>query len=323
MELVADVGGTKTLLGVAEHGVPRHVRRYENDEAADFLTLLQRFLEEIPAELRRAVSRACLAVAGPVTGGDARLTNRPAWRFDTAQLGALLGGIDVTLLNDFEAAAWGLDGLGEEDYVRLQAGSPSPTGLKLCLGPGTGFGVAALAGTRVLGSEGGHTAFAPQDSQQVDLWRFLGGEHRRLTVERLCSGPGLLALYRYSLVRGGLPLPGEIAPGEIVRRAREDQEPAARQALALFVRILGAAAGDLALVFLARGGVYLAGGIPPKLLPELQFEGFLDAFNAKAEHAGLVRSMPVHVVLREDLPLLGAARCAALTATRQEILAER
>lgn len=310
MELVADIGGTKTLIGIAERGVPQHVRRYENTDMPDFLALLQRFIDETPADLNRAVGHACFAVAGPVADGAARLTNGPNWRFDAAQLGARLGGIPVTLLNDFEAAAWGLGGLGEEDCVRLQAGNPPAEGLKLCLGPGTGFGVAALVDARVHGSEGGHIAFAPQDSQQVDLWRFLGGEHRRLSVERLCSGPGLLALYRYSLVRGGLPLPGEISPGEVVSRAREAQEPAARQALGLFVRILGAAAGDLALVFLARGGVYLCGGIPPKLLPELQFEGFIEAFNAKAEHAGLVRDMPVHVVLREDLPLLGAARRA-------------
>jgi glucokinase len=311
MELVADVGGTKTLMGVADGGVPHHVLRYDNAAAPDFIALLQRFLDEVPDDLRRAIGHACIAVAGPVTGGDARLTNRPTWRFGTAQLAALLGGIEVTLLNDFEAAAWGLGGLEDEDCVRLQSGAPLPGAPRLCLGPGTGFGVAALAGAQVLGSEGGHTAFAPQDGQQADLWRFLGGEHRRLTVERLCSGPGLLALYRYSLVRGGLPLPAELEPGEVVLRAREAQEPAARQALALFVRILGAAAGDLAMVFLARGGVYLAGGMPPQLLPELQFEGFIEAFNAKAEHAGLVRSIPVHVVLREDLPLLGAARRAA------------
>lgn len=310
MQLVADVGGTKTLLGLAQDGEPQQVRRYENDDAPTFHALLEDYLRELPPPDRARIDAACFALAAPVTGADpVRLTNRANWQFDSAQLRALLHGAEVLLVNDFAAAAKGLAGLRAADLTTLQRGAGNTRGLQLCVGPGTGFGVAALDRETVLVSEGGHGGFAAIDGQQADLWRFLGGEHRRVTIERVCSGPGLLAIYRYCLIRSGQALPPEIEAAEVVRRAREEHEPGALQAIRLFARILGAAAGDLALTFLARGGVYLAGGIAPRLLPELTSE-FLRAFNDKAEHAALMRGMPVHVVLRADLPLLGAARFA-------------
>jgi glucokinase len=311
MQLVADVGGTKTLLGLAHAGELHDVVRFENDTAPTFVALVESYLDRLPAAQRAALEAACFALAAPVTGDVVRLTNRAQWRIDRAQLSALLGGAAVHLVNDFAAAAKGLTGLNSNDLLTLQTGVARAAGLQLCLGPGTGFGVAALHANTVLVSEGGHIGFAPSDGQQMDLWRFLGGEHRRVTVERLCSGPGLLAIYRYCLIRSGHPLPPDLAAAEVVRRAREAEDPEAKQALTLFARILGAVAGDLALTFLAHGGVYLAGGIAPKLLPELQGEAFLQAFNDKAEHAAVVRAIPVQVVLREDLPLLGAARYAA------------
>ncbi len=311
MQLVADVGGTKTLLGIADAGGLHSVIRVDNDAAPTFLALVEGYLAGLPAAQRATLDGACFALAGPVTDSVVRLTNRSQWQIDCAQLSALLDGVAVTLVNDFAAAAYGLVRLNSADLLTLQAGRPTAQGVRLCLGPGTGFGVAACHADSVLVSEGGHIGFAPVDSQQMDLWRFLGGEHRRVTVERLCSGPGLLAIYRYCLIRSGHPLPPDLTPLEVTRRARETADAEAKQALALFVRILGAAAGDLALTFLARGGVYLAGGIAPKLLPELHGDGFLQAFNDKAEHTAIVRAMPVQVVLREDLPLLGAARYAA------------
>lgn len=319
MELVADVGGTKTLLGISQDGAPEAVVRYDNDSAPTFLALVEAYLSALPQTARAAIDAACFAVAAPIadigpsigTSKVVRLTNRTHWRIDGAQLSALLGGIKVYLVNDFVAAAKGLDGLNQKDLVTLQPGTQSRDGLRLCLGPGNGFGVAALHHDAVLASEGGHIGFAPGDGQQADLWRFLGGEHRRVTVERLCSGPGLLAIYRYCLIRSGHALPQDLTAAEVVRYAREDHDADAVSAVSLFVRILGAAAGDLALTFLAHGGVYLAGGIAPKLLPELQSDKFLHAFTDKAEHAAVACRLPIHVVLRQDLPLVGAARFAA------------
>lgn len=311
MHLVADVGGTKTLIAVADHGVPRDPRRYDNDAFTSFDALLRDYLATLATADRARLQGACLALATPVGGAaPVSLTNRPDWRFDPAALAAVLGGIDVRLVNDFVATASGIPALAESDLLTLQAGDPADSTVRLCVGPGTGFGVAVLAADQVLASEGGHVAFAPLDAQQADLWRFMGGEHRRVTVERLCSGPGLPAIHRYCRMRAGHALPSGLDAAEVVRRAREDGEPEAAQTLRLFVRILGAVAGDLALAFLARGGVYLAGGISPRLVPELQGGEFLAAFNDKSEHAALARRMPVHVVLRADLPLLGAARLA-------------
>ncbi len=311
MRLVADVGGTKTLLGVAHAGELHSVMRFDNDTAPTFLALVENYLDGLPAAQRAALDAACFALAAPITGDVVRLTNRAHWRIERGQISALLDGAVVHLVNDFAAAAAGLTALDDDDLVTLQSSTQPQSGVRLCLGPGTGFGVAALYADTVLVSEGGHIGFAPVDAQQMDLWRFLGGEHRRVTVERLCSGPGLLAIYRYCLIRSGHPLPPDLTAAEVVRRAREAEDIEAKQALTLLVRILGAVAGDLALTFLAHGGVYLAGGIAPKLLPELTGETFLQAFNDKAEHAALVRTIPVRVVLREDLPLLGAARYAA------------
>lgn len=315
MELIADVGGTKTLLGIAHDGEPQQFTRFDNAAAPSFLALVETYLSTLTPAQRATLDAACFAVAAPA-GDVVRLTNRTHWRIDRAQLSALLGGIKVCLVNDFAAAAKGLVGLTPADLITLQPGSQAQEGLRLCLGPGTGFGVAALHHDTVLVSEGGHSGFAPVDAQQAELWRFLGGEHRRVTVERLCSGPGLVAIYRYCLMRSGHAIPQDLAAAEVVRRAREDPATDATQAVRLFVRILGAAAGDLALTFLARGGVYLAGGIAPKLLPELQSDAFLHAFNDKAEHAALARTLPIHVVLREDLPLLGAARYASELASK-------
>lgn len=311
MKLVADVGGTKTLLGVVADGALTDVQRIENDTRTTFPVLLDDYLATLSPATRRALDGACLALAAPIAGPVVRLTNRQHWRVDTREISGALGGAPVRLVNDFAAMARGLDALTPADLVTLQPGSSSAAGLRLCLGPGTGFGVAALAHGEVIVSEGGHSGFAPCDPQQADLWRFLGGEHRRVTIERLCSGPGLLAIYRYCLMRAGQALPADLAAAEVTRRAREDADPCARHALRLFTRILGGAAGDLALTFLARGGVFLTGGIVPQLLPELTSEAFAQPFNDKAEHSRLMREMAVHVVTRTDLALLGAARLAA------------
>lgn len=307
MKLVADIGGTKTLLAVADGGVLSHQARYENVEFDSADTLLARYLETLPAATRGGLRRASLAVAGPVQTDSARVTNRPHWHLQKAALATLLGVSEVVLRNDFVATALGLAGLAPAELVTLQAGQTESSSPQLCLGPGTGLGVAAVANGQVIASEGGHIAFAPTDSEQVELWRFLGGEHRRLIAERACSGPGLLACYRFCLIRAGHALPPDLDPAEVVRRADSTYDPDARHALALFARLFGAFAGDLALTFLARGGVYLTGGVAPKILNHLQTGTFVEAFNSKAEHSDLVRRIPVHVVLAEDLALRGAA----------------
>ena len=313
--LIADVGGTKTILGIVLDGVIKYHRRFENSAAAGFDALVRTFLDGLPPAYQRPLMAACIAVAAPVPSGTnvVHLTNRPDWRIDAGTVSRLLGGASVLLINDFAASARGLALLVPADLITLQAGHPDAQGLRLCLGPGTGFGVAALMVGVVVHSEGGHAGFAPSDAEQLELWRFLGGAERRITVEHLCSGPGLCAIYGYCRTRAALPLEPPLTAADVVAHAHQDQDTIARTALALFVRILGAAAGDLALTFLARGGVYLTGGIAPRLVRELQQTDFLAAFNRKASHSALVATLPVHVVLRDDLPLLGCARLVAAT----------
>jgi len=310
LHLVADIGGTKTLMALAARDGLRQTLRQENESSEGFLPLLKAYLEELPAHERLRIEGASLAVAAPVGGERVTLSNRPTWQIDRADVSALLSQKPVRLLNDFAAAAHGLPALAADDAHALQPGTAVPGGLRLCLGPGTGFGVAALHEGHVIPSEGGHIAFAPVDHAQVELWRFLGGEYRRVTLDRVCSGPGLVATYRHCLHRAGHAIDGELSPARVIGRARKEGDAQARQALDLFTRVLGAACGDLALAFLATGGVYLTGGMTLHLLPEISCGGFLRAFNRNAEHGGLTRRMPVHVVLRDDLALLGAAALA-------------
>lgn len=315
MILGADIGGTKTLIEARAGGTRLLQRRYENDPYASFDALLDVFLQELRGTCLGVIERACLAVAGPiVTAGAsqrATVTNRPAWQLDSSALAARHGLGHVALINDFAAVALGLTALQAHERVSLQAGSPAPEGLRLALGPGTGLGVAAIVDGRVVPSEGGHLGFAPWDAESLGLWRFLGGEQRRVTNEAIVSGNGLLACYRYCVHTTSGVTPDVAAPAIVVKRALDEHDPVARRALALFARCFGAVAGDLALAFLPRGGVFLAGGITARVLPALQGREFLERFLAKAEHAGLVATLPVCAVLAEDVGLRGALARAA------------
>lgn len=311
MLLGGDVGGTKTLLAIEDGARRVLVRRYENREYAQFTDLLAAFMSDAGAQGAAAVTHACFAVAGPIHGGSAQLTNRPDWQLVASSLALRFALGRVRLINDFAAAAFGIAALAPHEIATLQVGEHHPGGLRLAIGPGTGLGVAAIAGGQLLASEGGHVGFAPADGQQADLWRFLGGEHRRITTERICSGQGLAACYSYCLMRAGHALATHVDAIEVERRAREDRDPDALHALELFSRILGAVAGDMALTFLALGGVYVLGGIAPKILSALRAGGFIEAFNDKAEHAPLAARMPVHVALVEDAGLRGALLVAA------------
>jgi glucokinase len=311
--LGADIGGTKTLLEARAQGRSILRRRYENDDFASFDELLARFLADLRRLAAGPVASACLAVAGPIEAQAVVLTNRPDWRLDAVALGARHGFARSTLVNDFAAVAAGIDTLEAADIVCLQQGTPQPGGVRVALGPGTGLGVAALADGRVLASEGGHVGFAPFDDASLGLWHFLEGHRRRVTNEHVVSGQGLVACYRYCLhVRQGDPGPA-VSPATVVQRAQAAGDPTARQALVLFARCFGAVAGDAALAFLARGGVYLAGGVTAHVLPALQAPDFIAAFNAKAEHAALVASIPVHAVIATDIGLRGALSIAAAT----------
>lgn len=319
MILTGDIGGTKTLLALHDDsGAIAVSRRYPSRDAATFDELVGRFLDETAARPRLA----CFGIAGPVLGGRVRVTHLP-WEIDAADVAARFGLQQVLLLNDFAAAAHGIDALTADDLVTLQVGELQADRPRLVIGAGTGLGIAYVDGDRVLSGEGGHAGFAPGDAVQGVLWQWLHRRLGRVEVEHVVSGIGLAHIYEFLLEQAGGtaapgardPLAAEDAAAAIGRRALDEADPQSLAALDLFIACYGALAGDQALTVLARGGVYVTGGIAPKLLPRLAAGGFLAAFNDKGSFAALARTCPVHVVTNPDLPLLGAARHAANSLT--------
>lgn len=307
--LAADIGGTKSYLALAEradHGMQLlSVERYANDDFNDFGAVLRGFLKEQAAG--RTISRAALGVAGPRDGDRVWLTNRP-WLIDATVLSEMLNGAPVRLLNDLEATAQGVELLGSDDVLTLQRGEPIAHAPQVVIGAGTGLGIAYRLwdGTRyrMVGSEGGHMGFAPVDLEQIDLCRTLYERLGRVEAEHVVSGAGIARIYAFL---GG---PADIDPAQVSRRAFEEQDARALKALAIFASCFGAVAGDHALAMLAYGGVYLVGGIAPKVLQPQQASHLLTAFNSKGGHSGIVERIPVHVVLNEQVALLGAALAA-------------
>lgn len=303
MILVGDIGGTKTLLGLAQGDELVLDRRYANAGFQNFAGVLTAFLADTQTD-PRAIAGGCLAVAGPLSdsGRSARLTNLP-WAIDCDELSKGFGLPALQLANDFAAAALGAVTAPASQLMSLQAGEPDAAAPRLVVGAGTGLGMAIVLpqgkAWRVMAGEGGHVAFAPADEQQAALWAFLRARHGRVTWERVVSGPGLAAIHEF--LEGRLETPEAIAV-----RALADPTDIARRSLNLFLGAYGAFAGDMALACLARGGVYLAGGIAAKLLPVIAASPFLADFNAKAEHAGIASRMPVHVATDGLLGLKGA-----------------
>lgn len=308
MILVGDIGGSNSRLALAEHRNDRieltHVERHANAGVAALADLIRPLLAGRPAP-----SSACLAVAGPTDGRTVRLTNLD-WRIDADELGREFS-FPVRLVNDFEAVAWGLDAVAATELVTLQAGQADPRAPRLVMGPGTGLGVALSlpgpAGYRPQPGEGGHIGFAPVDDEQVSLLRFLQARYGRVSVERILSGPGIADLYLFCRSASGRATTRERSPAEVTQAALDGVDPMAIWAVRLFCRILGQTAGDLALAAGARGGVYLAGGIPPRILPLLGGNDFIEGFRNKGRFTDWMHGLPVQVVTDPDIGLKGAA----------------
>lgn len=311
--LTGDIGGTNTRLALADVAINRvrlrEVERFRNAEAHTLDDLLRRFLEG-----KARPQAACLAVAGPTDGRWVKLTNLD-WVIDSEVIAADTGIGKVRLINDFAAVGYGLAVLEEHGQVVLQAGEPLELAPRLALGPGTGLGVVQMAWFegryRAIASEGGHIAYAPTDARQDRLLAFLRTVHGRVSVERILSGPGIVQLYRFCWQDAELPNPPPARTAEqVTDAALAGEDPVAVAAIQLFCRILGQTAGDLALVAQSLGGVYLAGGIAPKILPILEQEDFLAGFRDKGRFSAWMQRVPVYVVLDEDVGLKGAALAA-------------
>lgn len=317
--LSGDIGGTHTRLALCELDGGVHIlhrERYLNANAAGLADHLQAFLGHLPAP-----EAACFAVAGPTDGRHVQLTNLP-WAIDADALQGQFKIPRVRLVNDFLAVGHGIDAVDAQHLAVLQAGHTHEHAPRVVLGAGTGLGVSLCVwnGQRhePLPSEGGHIGFAPMDDEQIKLLDFLRAEYKRASVERILSGPGIVALYRFRLKQSGRPqndnplLHDKLPAAAITDAALANSEPQAAEALRLFCRIYGQVAGDLALLGQALGGVYIAGGIAPKILPLLKHAEFMEGFHAKGRFAEWTRGVPVSVVLDEDVGLKGAALAARL-----------
>lgn len=310
MILAGDIGGTKTLLALAGKDGIVFERRYPSHEWDDFPALLRAFLDDTGFSAN--IAAACFGVAGPVEDNRAKVTYLP-WVVDGKTLADTFGIARVAVVNDFVAASQGVAALQPGDLVKLQEGRPLERSPRLLIGAGTGLGVAALlpegGGWRTVGGEGGHIGFSPADEEQLAVWRHLQQPGGRVTAENVISGPGLAAIYG-SLIKVSPQDTAMDDPAAIAAAAAT--EPLAGKALDLFIAAYGAFAGDLALLFMARGGVYLGGGIAPKILPRLQQGGFVRAFRERGAHASLMPDFPIRVITNERLGLLGALSIAAV-----------
>jgi glucokinase len=319
--LAGDVGGTNARLAIVEleGRTSRIVRqgRYPSAEHKGLAPIVRTFCQEggsVP-------DRACFGIACPVVGDDCAAPNLP-WTINARALAAEIGIPRTAIINDFVAVGYGIEMLTPADLATLQEGVPEPRRPIALIGAGTGLGEGFLIWQddhyRVLASEGGHTDFAPVGELQVGLLRWLHERFGRVSWERLLSGPGIANIYSYLREAGVAPeqpsvraeLDAEDDGTVIVRHALDRSDCLSLRALDLFWGVLGAEAGNLALTIVATGGVYIAGGIAPRLVQRLDSSPLLTAFRDKGRLSGLLSRMPVHVVMNPGVGILGAAAFA-------------
>jgi glucokinase len=322
--LAGDIGGTKTRLALFTGGGTQPVCQREQTYTSRRYAALDTIISEFLAG-GAPPAAACFGIAGPVRDNTAATTNLP-WRINAAALASRFGITRVSLLNDLEATAWGIGALDAADFHTLNRGRAAPAGNAAIIAAGTGLGEAGLYhdGTRLrpFATEGGHTDFSPGNEQEMALLRFLQVHHEHVSWERVVSGPGLVTVHAFLCAeqRQAIPdwLEAATAEGDpaaaIAAAAQDGSDPVCGAALRLFTRLYGREAGNLALKILATGGLYLGGGIAPKILASLQGIEFMQTFCAKGRMRPLLEAMPVRVILNDRAALLGAAVFAATTA---------
>ena len=321
--LAGDVGGTHARLALMEaRGADLTLvseKIYSSHEYSNLEDIVKEFLKENPANPQLAG----IGVAGPIRDGKCVATNLP-WIVDASTLAAACGLNSVELLNDLEANAYGIATLSASDFAILQKGTPNAHGNAAVISAGTGLGEAGMyfdgAELRPFAGEGGHASFAPEGAVQGELFVYLTKRFGHVSCERVLSGPGLVNIYEFLRDTGrgseSHAVVEQMRSGDpaavISQAALADACQLCVEALEIFVEIYGAEAGNLALKMLATGGIYVGGGIAPKILSELQWPLFLQAFLNKGRMKPLLEAIPVLVILNENTALRGAARGALL-----------
>jgi glucokinase len=315
--LSGDIGGTKTRLAIFDVAGSKLQSVAERTYPSGDFATLDDIIEDFLGAGDTRPDAACFGIAGPVRDNTVDVTNLP-WRISAAEIGARFRFRRVALLNDLEANAWGLRALEEKDFRILNAGVENPSGNAAIIAAGTGLGEAGLYRDgehwRPFATEGGHTGFSPGSELEIELLRFLMARYGHVSWERLVSGPGLVNIHdflvhtRKHTVAGWLRDDMQSDPAAAISRAGQSGRDAlCVEALELFVRLYGVEAGNLALKMMASGGMYLGGGIAPKILDQLEGGAFMAAFRAKGRMQDLLDHMPVRVILNDRTALYGPA----------------
>lgn len=320
MMLAGDIGGTKTVLAIyaARTDVPAdpvHEIRFQNVDYPSFETIIKEFL----AQTGTKPYAACFGVAGPVKDRHCRITNLP-WEIKADEIEQACSIPRVTLINDLKATAVSVPHLGNDALFTLNPGNPDPLGNRVVVAPGTGLGIAFLVWTgaryRAFAGEGGHTAFSPRIPQDIELLQFLTRRYGHVSFERVCSGSQLPNIYDYFLENKIFPEPAwlrvKLAAATdktpvILQTALENKADICTATLDIFVRTLGVVTGNMAVTLLPTGGIYLGGGIPPRILKRLARPDFLSHIADKGRFFSLCADMPLHVILDAKAALYGAA----------------
>jgi glucokinase len=320
MILAGDIGGTNARLAYfqPQNGRLQLVseRVFPSREYSELGDIVSKFLSDSATR----PEAACFGIAGPVHNGRVEVSNLP-WVVDQSRLAKQIQLPATLLINDLEANAWGIGALSAQDLVPLNRVGPS-VGNQAVIAPGTGLGEAGLfwngSQHQVFACEGGHVDFAPQGDLQIELLRVLASRYGHVSYERVLSGPGLVNVYEFLREKGCGQEPAgfaaQLSQGDaaaISHAALNGSNPLAEQALDLWVSVYGAEAGNLALKTMATGGIFLGGGISPKILSKLTGPLFMQAFLEKGRLRALLENIPVQVITNDKTGLLGAARCAA------------
>lgn len=315
--LAGDIGGTKTNLALYSHGKTRPVvqviESYSSRDAQDLESIVEQFVKKHPA----SIAEGCFAIAGPVIDGRCKTTNLP-WDVSERRIGRRFGW-NVRLINDLVATSLGIHLLYSREVYPLNKARPRKRSNIALVAPGTGLGTSVLVwheGKYIpIPSEGGHVDFAPNDEAQVLLWRYMCKHYGHVSIERIVSGPGLLNIFSFLKEIGKNKVPGWLTrdmermdPARAITEAAiQKKDPLCVKVLSMFSSIFGSIAGNLALTVFPTGGVYLGGGIPPKILPALADGVFMNAFANKGRFKDLLEKISVKVILNDRAAILGAA----------------
>ncbi len=325
--LSGDIGGTTTRIQLTEFSPANDIKvikrtDYGNCDYSSFTDIVSTFFAENDLDAT-SISGTCFDVAGPIINSEVKLTNLP-WVITVADIQSKLKLSRVALINDFVAIGYGLDMLQPKDLLVLQPGELQPGKIKAYLGAGTGLGVGFVnyhqGIPKVYPTEGGHIDFAPIDDIQIDLLKFLRKKFHRVSIERVLSGPGLVNIYQFVRSYNGFSEKENAELGLLIDSRKQvdiaaaiteyaitRSDPLAKHALDIFIRIYAAAASNLALTTLPFGGLYLVGGIAPKILSAIKSKLFFETFGDKGRMSALIKTMPISVVLYTDVGLQGAA----------------